>query len=232
MISTRAQMLAATSTPVLGLFAESHIPFYIDRGCARDGGLGAADCARYRDVPLLDEMVAKALELLDSAEPGAPGFFLMIEGSRIDHAAHQNDAGTQAREVLAYDRAVKLVAEYAEKHPDVLVVAQADHDTGGLALGDKDHNYVRPCLLCLAYARAATDTFCLVAIARHLSVPTGVARGAAEGAGAFDMGLCLAASERLVYRPRCARGGGDGHHRPFGGGEGGNAGAADARGSR
>ena len=64
------------------------------------------------------------------------GFFLMIEGGKIDWACHANDAGTAFREVKDMDDAVKIAYEFYKKHPkETLIVITADHETGGLSLG-------------------------------------------------------------------------------------------------
>ena len=64
------------------------------------------------------------------------GFFLMIEGGKIDFAAHTNDAATCIREILDFDAAIKVAYQFYEKHPDeTLIVVTADHETGGLVLG-------------------------------------------------------------------------------------------------
>ncbi len=84
---------------------------------------------------LLTDCVNRALDKLE----GAPqGFFLMIEGSRIDSAAHDNDLRETVCEVLDFDRAVGAVMAWMHKHPDTLLVVAADHQTGGLSLVDGD----------------------------------------------------------------------------------------------
>ena len=79
----------------------------------------------------LPQTVAKALRVL---EKDADGFFLMVEGSKIDIAAHANDLPEAVREVLDFDRAVGVVLEWMKLHPDTLLVVTADHQTGGLSL--------------------------------------------------------------------------------------------------
>ena len=74
----------------------------------------------------------KALELL-SAE--GRGFFLLVEGSKIGTAAGANDAAAHVREVLAFDEAVGVVLRWAQRDGQTLVVATANHETGGLSLG-------------------------------------------------------------------------------------------------
>lgn len=104
--------------PVLGLFGPDHLPYEIDRNP--------------EDVPSLAEMTRAAIALL---QKDPDGFFLMVEGSRIDHAGHANDAATHVREVLAYDEAVAVALEFARRNGQTLVVSVADHETGGLSLG-------------------------------------------------------------------------------------------------
>ncbi len=80
----------------------------------------------------LAHFTAKAIELLDNPK----GFFLMVEGGKIDWACHANDAVTAIQDILDLDTAVQEAVDFAQKHADeTLVVATADHETGGLALG-------------------------------------------------------------------------------------------------
>ena len=64
------------------------------------------------------------------------GFFLMVEGGKIDYACHSNDAATVFRETIDMDEAVRVAYEFYEQHPDeTLIVVTADHETGGIVLG-------------------------------------------------------------------------------------------------
>ena len=64
------------------------------------------------------------------------GFFLMVEGGKIDWACHSNDAATTFNEVIDMDNAVKIAYDFYKKHPnETLIVITADHETGGIALG-------------------------------------------------------------------------------------------------
>lgn len=114
---------ANVTLPVLGLFAGGDVPFEIDRR-------GMADV-----YPSLSEMAGTAIRALEEATRDSDkGFFLMIEGSRIDHAGHFNDPAAQVREVLEYDRTFKLVLDFLEEsETDGVLVATSDHETGGLA---------------------------------------------------------------------------------------------------
>ena len=110
------------SLPHLGLYASYDIPFEIDRRNQNDV------------YPSLSEMATTALRALDLATADSDqGFFLMIEGSRIDHAGHDNDPAAQVREVLEYDRAFKAVIEFLDQsETEGILVATSDHETGGL----------------------------------------------------------------------------------------------------
>ncbi len=82
--------------------------------------------------PTLAEMTAKGIELLD----GPQGFFLFVEGGKLDHAGHVNDTATNLRETLELDDAVRVAKDFLDKHPDeTLVLVTGDHETGGMAMG-------------------------------------------------------------------------------------------------
>ena len=86
----------------------------------------------------LEEFVQQAIKHLDNEK----GFFLMVEGGKIDTVCHANDAGTTLREVLDFDQAVKAAYAFALKHPDeTLIVVTGDHETGGLTMGFANTGY-------------------------------------------------------------------------------------------
>ncbi|KAL4991096.1 alkaline-phosphatase-like protein [Aspergillus falconensis] len=115
--------------PLLGLFAEMDIPYELDRRVQEDV------------YPSLEEMARTALKTLSQAtENSEQGFFLMIEGSRIDHAGHGNDPAAQVNEVLAYDKAFAAVLEFInEDSTPGILVATSDHETGGLSAARQLH---------------------------------------------------------------------------------------------
>lgn len=84
---------------------------------------------------MLFDGTSKALELLNQNKNG---FFLMIEGSQIDWAAHTNNLKEMIEEVLDFDKTIGLVIDFAAKDDNTLVIITADHETGGLALLDKN----------------------------------------------------------------------------------------------
>ncbi|CAG8337334.1 unnamed protein product [Penicillium salamii] len=117
------------SLPLLGLFAGGDIPYEIDRRTQNE------------IYPSLEEMTRTALKALSKAtEDSEQGFFIMIEGSRIDHAGHGNDPAAQVHEVLAYDKAFAAALEFVENDstPGV-IVSTSDHETGGLAAARQLH---------------------------------------------------------------------------------------------
>ncbi len=120
----------SVSLPLLGLFAETDIPYEIDR-------------AQQNDIyPSLSEMAQTALTALSAATRDSDkGFFLMIEGSRIDHAGHGNDPVAQVHEVIEYDKAFSAVVSFLDKDTiEGALVGTSDHETGGLATARQLHD--------------------------------------------------------------------------------------------
>ncbi len=86
----------------------------------------------------LAEITESAISFLN--KDAKKGFFLMVEGGKIDWACHSNDAGTVFNEVVDMDNAVKVAYEFYKKHPkETLIIITADHETGGLGLGRKGY---------------------------------------------------------------------------------------------
>jgi alkaline phosphatase len=81
--------------------------------------------------PTLAELTVKAIEILNTGENG---FFLMVEGSHIDWACHENDAHECIRQTLLFDQAVKAAVDFALQDGRTLVLVTADHETGGLTV--------------------------------------------------------------------------------------------------
>jgi alkaline phosphatase len=122
-VQNREDLLAHKERrPVLGLFAEKYIPFEIDR-------LNTPELKAF--TPTLNEMSQVALAQLSQ---GPEGFFLMIEGGRVDHAGHANDAAAILLEQIAFDDTIATVLKFIEKNPDTLLIITTDHGTGGLQI--------------------------------------------------------------------------------------------------
>jgi alkaline phosphatase len=106
----------ATETMVSGQFGLGNMPYEYE-------GLG--------DLPHLSEMTETALRVL---EHGPHGFFLMVEGGRIDHACHGNDIVNCVRETVEFDHAVHTAQDWASNRTDTLLIVTADHECGGLTV--------------------------------------------------------------------------------------------------
>ncbi len=111
------ELKSAQGEKILGIFNQGFMNFEIDRKGSTE--------------PSLAEMTAKALGVLAKKEQG---FFLMVEGGRIDHAAHYYDIGSVIFDTLAFDEAVKVAYGFQKANPDTLLIITADHETGGLAV--------------------------------------------------------------------------------------------------
>ncbi len=84
--------------------------------------------------PSLREMTSKALEVLSK---NSKGFCLMVEGSKVDWAAHANDPVGFVTDVVAFDRAVKAALDFASARNDTIVLAVSDHGNSGISIGDR-----------------------------------------------------------------------------------------------
>lgn len=86
----------------------------------------------------LADYVKKGIEVLDNNK----GFFMMVEGGKIDWACHANDAGSTISDTIALDNAVDVAIEFYNKHPEeTLILVTGDHETGGLTIGFAGTNY-------------------------------------------------------------------------------------------
>jgi len=110
---------AKKTEKLLGLFESSHLQYELERQSAKEMD------------PSLAEMTEKTLAIL-SKNP--KGFFLMVEGGRIDHAGHERNLSKMVADTLAFDEAVKTALDFAAKNNNTLVIVTADHECGGLVL--------------------------------------------------------------------------------------------------
>ncbi len=114
-VTTQSDLAKIESGKVLGLFsAKSHLDYELDRVAK-----GAANTQ-----PSLSEMTAKAIDLLSQ---NSQGYFLMVEGGRIDHALHATNAKRSLTDAVALDEAVKTALGKVDL-ADTLIVVTADHD--------------------------------------------------------------------------------------------------------
>lgn len=164
----RDHVVAGRRPPkVLGLFADGHLPYTIDQ--RREAELA-------QRVPTLAEMTAAALGILAGAEHG---FLLQVEGGRVDHAAHANDATALLWDQLAFDDALETVTAFAARRDDTLVIVTSDHGNANPGLNGMGNDY-RDSTAC--FRRVARMTVSYKALSRALrgvARETG-ARGVAE----------------------------------------------------
>lgn len=140
-ITKRSELNKSTSKKVLGLFNRDHLSFSISR-------------KKKSTEPTLKEMTKWGIKRLSKNKKG---YLLIVEGGRIDHAAHVSQAKKAFGDVVAFDNAIgsslKLVG------PGTLVVVTADHNTGGVSLNGygQRHDVKKDVLLGKAFARGKVE---------------------------------------------------------------------------
>ncbi|MGL5721975.1 MAG: alkaline phosphatase [Brevinema sp.] len=126
---TKAEMDAVSSGKIWGAFADKDMAYHFDRS---------------EEEPSLAEMTGKAIQLLSK---NTKGFFLMVEGSKVDWAAHANDPAGLISDALAFDDAVKVALDFAKKDGNTIVIAVTDHGNSGISIGDSStsvgYDYVK-----------------------------------------------------------------------------------------
>ncbi len=132
-LQSKDELKSATNQkPVLGVFDKEGLPYELDR--VNDPMIAAK-------VPSLAEMASKAIDLMKDHKNG---FCLQIEGGKVDWAAHANDAAALIYDQVAFDDAIKVAIDFAEKEGNTLVVITSDHGNAnpGLYYGEKaDKNF-------------------------------------------------------------------------------------------
>ncbi|ETV80616.1 hypothetical protein H257_06140 [Aphanomyces astaci] len=109
---------------MFGLYQKSHMSYEVDR------------IRGETNEPSLSEMTEHIFAILKNNKRAQKhGFFVMIEGSRVDHAGHSNDAGTMGKEAIEFDNTVSVVKQFVYSNPNVAMISAADHGTGGITLG-------------------------------------------------------------------------------------------------
>ncbi|MDH8676767.1 alkaline phosphatase [Fusibacter bizertensis] len=117
-VTTRAEMLNTQSGKLWGAFS----PKAMNK-----------DMIKSDEEPSLAEMTDKAIELLSQNDEG---FFLMVEGSQVDWAAHGNQTVGLISEIKAFDEAVGVALDFAKSNADTLIIIASDHGNGGISIGD------------------------------------------------------------------------------------------------
>ncbi|NHJ86280.1 MAG: hypothetical protein FK734_12525 [Asgard group archaeon] len=126
-VTNLSALTTITTGKLFGLFADGHMPYEYDRD--------------YSLTPSLATMTQKAIDILSQ---NSSGFFLMVEGGRIDHASHSNDETRAALEVIEFEFAVRKAIAYVESHPNTILLVTADHETGGLMITGESLDEVIP----------------------------------------------------------------------------------------
>lgn len=121
LVTTREELLKTNADKIWGSFAPAALAYDFDREHTK------------AEEPTLADMTKKAIDTLNKDKDG---FFLMVEGSKIDWAAHANDAVGMISDFLAFDDAVKEALEFAKKDKNTLVIAVTDHGNSGITMGN------------------------------------------------------------------------------------------------
>ncbi|WP_027410022.1 alkaline phosphatase [Anoxybacteroides tepidamans] len=128
-VETRDELLRSKADKIWGVFANDAMAQDMNRPYTRP------------DEPALAEMTNKAIKTLSKDKDG---FFLFVEGSQVDWAAHANDPVGIISEVLAFDAAVKEAVSFAKKRRDTLVIAVTDHGNSGITIGNRNTDQTYP----------------------------------------------------------------------------------------
>ncbi|WP_426551803.1 alkaline phosphatase [Bacillus pumilus] len=117
-LRSKDDLTTQSSSKMLGLFQEDELDRAIDRP---------------KHVPTLKDMTQSALTQLN--QDNSHGFFMLLEGSTIDSAGHENDVVGAMSEMEDFEKAVQAALQFAKKDQETLVVITADHATGGFSFG-------------------------------------------------------------------------------------------------
>jgi alkaline phosphatase len=128
-VTTAEELNAAPKKGLLlGLFADSHLPYTLDQ---------RSDPDKHQTVPTLAHLTRAALEHLREKER----FILQVEGARIDHAAHNSDAPAALWDQIALDEALDECLAFQKDNPDTLIVFTTDHANSNLGLNGMGSSY-------------------------------------------------------------------------------------------
>lgn len=92
--------------------------------------------ATQETIGLLADATRRSIDKLSKSSK--KGFFLMVEGAKIDYAGHSNSLAGSVVEMLSFDLAIAEALKFADSNGQTLVIVTADHETGGLILIDGD----------------------------------------------------------------------------------------------
>lgn len=203
LVHDRTAFLAAPAGEgrLLGLFGDGHLPYALDREHSPE--IAAK-------VPSLAEMTRVALARLGRCPAG---FVLQVEGGRVDHAAHANDAAALVREQLDLDVALGEVLAFQKENPDTLVIATSDHGTGNPGLNGEGeteramHNLAKVTASFAAMLENATGEDGAEALRDRIAAATGLPVALEEaGLVCAALGGASAAAYRDMRAPEAVLG--------------------------
>lgn len=128
-VKTQAEAETVTADTGKAILIDEHLA---------DGDSMPYELDRTDDMWSLADYVEKGIECLDNDT----GFFMMVEGGKIDWACHANDAGSTLHDTQALSDAVQKAIDFYNEHPDeTLILVTGDHETGGMTIGYAGTNY-------------------------------------------------------------------------------------------
>jgi alkaline phosphatase len=136
LVESRDELLKSKSSKLWGSFAPAAMAYDMDRAQTNP------------NEPTLAEMTKKGISTLSKDKDG---FFLFIEGSKPDWAAHSNDAIGMISDTLAFDAAVKEALDFAKKDKNTMIIAVSDHGNSGISIGNQNTNGSYPSTPVSAY---------------------------------------------------------------------------------
>ncbi|MFB6732174.1 alkaline phosphatase [Bacillus mobilis] len=120
-VETKNALLNSKSKKIWGSFSHNALAFDMDREATNP------------EQPTLSQMTEKAIQTLSKDKDG---FFLFVEGSKPDWAAHVNDPIGMISDVLAFDQAVAKALQFAKNDENTLLIALTDHGNSGISIGN------------------------------------------------------------------------------------------------
>lgn len=136
-IEENGYTIADTKEEIAALDSDSGKVYAISPKLQESNAMSYALDSEKGDLELKD-FVKKGIEVLDNED----GFFMMVEGGKIDWAGHANDARSNIGDVIALDEAIQVAIDFANKHPEeTLILVTGDHETGGMSIGYSTTGY-------------------------------------------------------------------------------------------
>ena len=136
LVKTREELLQSKADKIWGSFAPSALAYDFDRKATNSS------------EPTLAEMTSKAINTLKKDKDG---FFLFVEGSKVDWAAHANDTIGIISDILSFDDAVKEAINFAKADGNTMVIAVTDHGNSGITMGNANTTKTYPSIPVSAY---------------------------------------------------------------------------------